>query len=350
MRAQAGWGRARRMTAVLLALAALAACGGDDGTSAADDGGSSTTEGSSAEAASFPVTIEHKYGETTIDEAPERVVSVGFSDQDFVLALGVTPVGIREWYGERPFATWEWAQDELGDAEPTVLGSEEIDFEEVAALRPDLIVGVSSGMTEEDYDTLSQIAPTLTQSGDYVDYGMPWQDATRMIGQALGKADAAEAIVTDLEDRFTEAQETYPDLVGASGVIAFVMAEDEVGGYSDQDGRSRILTSLGMHIPQNIIDLAGDAFYVSFSAENIDRLDADLVVWVAGSDDIIAQIKASPLRGGLPASAEGREVFLNEQDAGAASFGSPLSLGYVLDELVPRFAAAVDGDPATPSD
>ena len=45
-------------------------------------------------------------------------MSVGFTDQDFILALGVTPVGIRDWYGDQPFGTWPWAQDELGSAEP----------------------------------------------------------------------------------------------------------------------------------------------------------------------------------------------------------------------------------------
>ena len=74
-------------------------------------------------------------------------MSVGFTDQDTLLALGVVPVGIRDWYGDQPDAVWPWATDELGDAEPTVISSAELDFEAVAALEPDLIVGLSSGMT-----------------------------------------------------------------------------------------------------------------------------------------------------------------------------------------------------------
>jgi iron complex transport system substrate-binding protein len=97
--------------------------------------------------ADFPVTIEHKYGETTITEQPERVVSVGFADQDPLLALGVVPVGIRDWYGDQPNATWPWASDELGDADPVVLPLTELNFEQISALDPDLIVGISSGMT-----------------------------------------------------------------------------------------------------------------------------------------------------------------------------------------------------------
>ena len=339
----------RQWTAVLAAgvLAfGLAACGGDDATAGSDE----PPGGGDAGVAAFPVTIEHKYGETVIDEAPERVVSVGFTDQDFLLALDVVPVGIRDWYGDQPYAVWPWAQDELGDAEPEVLSADELNFEAVAALQPDLIVGVSSGMTADEYETLSAIAPTLAQSDEYVDYGVPWQAATRAIGQAVGKADRAEALVEEIEGRFADVRAEHPEFEGASGIVAFVMDANEVGGYSDQDTRSRLLTDLGFEIPQEIIDLAGDSFYASFSGENIERLDADLVVWVAGNDEVLAQIRSSPLREALKAVTEGREVFLDVEIGGAAGFSSPLSLPYLLDDLVPRFAAAVDGDPATPAE
>jgi ABC-type Fe3+-hydroxamate transport system substrate-binding protein len=125
------------------------------------------------------VTIEHKYGEITIESPPDRVVSIGFAEQDNLLAIGVTPVAVRDWYGDQPYATWPWAQDELGDAQPEVLPSTELNFEQIAALRPDLIVGISSGMTETDYATLSDIAPTLAQPGDFIDYGTPWSTAAR---------------------------------------------------------------------------------------------------------------------------------------------------------------------------
>lgn len=343
-------GARRRWAAVLLVgvLAVTAAACGSDGADADDVSGSgSEVAVSGAADAAFPVTIEHKYGETTIEEQPERVVSVGFTDQDFVLALGVTPVGIRDWYGDQPHAVWPWAQDELGDAEPEVLSSAEISFEQVASLEPDLIVGVSSGMTEEEYETLSAIAPTITQSDEYVDYGVPWQAATRTIGAALGRADEAEALVDDLEADFAAAREAHPEFAEATGVIAYVMDEDEVGGYGPQDTRSRILTDLGFTLPQEILDLTKDSFYATFSAENVGRLDADAVAWLVSTDAEVAALKASPLRSTLRAATEGREVFVNAELGAAAGFSSPLSLPHVLEELVPLLALAVDGDPST---
>ncbi|HEY6532927.1 MAG TPA: ABC transporter substrate-binding protein, partial [Acidimicrobiales bacterium] len=163
----------RLLGALTLAMALLlgaAACGSDSN----DSSSSATTEVGSSDSA-FPVTIEHMYGKTVVESKPERVVSVGYQDQDPLLALGVVPVGIRDWFGDQPQATWPWAHDLLEGAEPEVLPSTEINFEQVAALKPDLIVGVSSGMTETEYDRLSQIAPTIMQTADQPLYQETWQ-------------------------------------------------------------------------------------------------------------------------------------------------------------------------------
>ncbi|MGI8484593.1 MAG: hypothetical protein ACR2OU_10055 [Thermomicrobiales bacterium] len=42
----------------------------------------------------FPVTIPHVYGETVIPAAPVRVVTIGWSTQDAVIALGIDPIAI----------------------------------------------------------------------------------------------------------------------------------------------------------------------------------------------------------------------------------------------------------------
>jgi iron complex transport system substrate-binding protein len=349
---------ARALVALAAAALLIAACGSDDdadtsaGTvsaaSVADDAASvDTTAGTDGEAA-FPVTIEHKYGSTTIDAEPTRVVSVGFNDQDALLALGVIPVGIRDWYGEQPFAVWPWAQDELGDAEPVVLSPNgvELNVEAVAALDPDLIVGIYSGMTESEYDLLSTIAPTIAQPSEFIDYGTPWQEQTRIVGRAVGKAELAEDLVTSIEDRYASIQTEHPEFVGATSAVAFSF-EGSPGAYTSSDVRSRLLADLGFVIPPDFDEIAGDAFFASFSAEELELLDLDTVVWIVGDDLALDAILELPLRQSLAFATEGREVFANFELSGAFSFSSPLSIPYLLDELVPKLAAAVDGDPAT---
>ncbi len=152
---------ATRLVAVSLTAALLLTACGDDGSSTDDRRPRRHPQPTAGGA--FPATVPHKFGETVVPEAPERVVSVGLTEQDTLLQLGVMPVAVTEWYGEQPHATWPWAHDLLGDAEPEVLSqSDGIEFEKIAALEPDLIVGTNAGLTEKDYELLSAIAPTVT--------------------------------------------------------------------------------------------------------------------------------------------------------------------------------------------
>ena len=293
-----------------------------------------------------PVVLEHAFGSTTVPAEPERVVSVGFTDQDPLLALGVVPVGVREWYGEQPNATWPWATAALGDAQPTVLPAAELAFEQIAALEPDLIVGISSGMTEQDYDRLSAIAPTLARPAGDVDFGTPWQDATRLVGRAVGEDERAEQLVTRLEQRFAEVRAQNPSLAGRTAAFGTMFDATSISAYGPEDARGRLLGDLGLVLPDAVVEGAGDRFFAALSPEQLGRLDGDALVWAAvgASDD---HVRALALRPRLRVVQQGGEVFLDERESGAASFGTVLSLPALLDTLVPKLVAAVDGDPAT---
>ena len=142
------------LTAVLLTAALVAGCG-------ADEPDSGPPAAPPADAA-FPADVEHKFGSTTVPAQPERIAVVGLTEQDTVLALGHKPIATTEWYGDQPDAVWPWAQDELGDAKPTVLSNADgFQFEKIAALRPDLIIGNNAGMQRADYEKLSKLAPTV---------------------------------------------------------------------------------------------------------------------------------------------------------------------------------------------
>jgi iron complex transport system substrate-binding protein len=346
----------KRTLALLVgALVAVSAgCGGDDGA-ATTDATTDTTTGSAPDTtaaetgsvdAAFPVTIEHKYGETVIEAEPMRVVSVGFGEHDGLLALGVIPVAVRDWYGEQPFATWPWAQDELGDAEPVVLASDEENYEQIAALDPDLILGISSGMTEEQYATLSAIAPTVAQPGDFIDYGTPWDVALEIIGRAVGRSAEAEQVIADTEQMFADAIAAHPEFAGSTAAVTFFF-EEQPGAYGSQDVRSRTLGELGFVVPAEIDDLAGDSFFASISAEDLSIIDTDVVVWIGLGEDTTAAVRDLPTRPTLRAAEEGREIVADDILSGAFSHASVLSLEYVIDELVPELALALDGDPFT---
>lgn len=136
------------------------------------------------EPAATGATIAHRYGETTVPADPQRVVTVGFTDHDTVLALGVVPVAYTGRLSDAPLP-WQ----DFGASSPVVLDETAPGFERIAAADPDLILAVHSALTPEQYDTLAGIAPTVAQSADDVDFGTPWQEQARTIGAALGRAE-----------------------------------------------------------------------------------------------------------------------------------------------------------------
>lgn len=337
-----------------LGLMAAAGCGADDPAPAASAGaGSSSSSGpggpdrSEGPGGPFPVTIEHRFGATEVRARPERVVSLGYSDQDPILALGTVPVLVREWFGKQPFATFPWAADRLGGAEPGVIDGE-VNFEQIAAARPDLIVATYGFIDDNQYRTLSTIAPTLAQSGDYVDGGMPWQEVQRVIGRALGRSDEAAALVERAEALLSGARREHPAFEGATGLVAYDFGPGQLGYYGPEDQRARLLASLGFELPPSIAGLVNDEFFGTVSEEQIGLLDADVLVWVEFRPEGAASVKENPVYQGQRVAREGRDVFLGDTTAGAAfSFSTALSIPLALQSLVPRLAAAVDGDPAT---
>jgi len=298
----------------------------------------------------FPVTIDHKYGSTTITATPARIVTVGLTDHDALLALGIVPVGTTEWFGGYPGSIWPWAQDEwaaLGGAVPEAVGGESINFEKIAALQPDLILALYAGVTQEQYDLLAQIAPTVAQPADYVDYGIPWQELTLTVGKAVGQAAAAQALVDEVEAQFVQVQADHPEFVGATAVAT--MAWQGIYLYGPQDIRSRLLTALGFVLPEGIEAITGSDFGGNLSMERADLLDTDVIIWIDPQE--AEGVLGGPVYQALPVHTEGREVLLSSYDelavGGATSFISVLSLPYLLDNLVPMLVAALDGDPAT---
>jgi iron complex transport system substrate-binding protein len=330
----------------VLAVAPLLAACGNDGGSNASPGASS---GSSApEEAAFPATISHKYGETTVEAAPKRVVCVGLTEQDALLALGIVPVGVTYWFGDKELqGVYPWARDKLGDAElPTVLDSANgVEIEKVAALAPDLIIGQYAGITEKEYELLSKIAPTLAQSGDYADYGMPWDEMALNIGTAVGQPAAVQGIIDGVQAQIAKAAADHPEFRGQTA--AAITPYEGLFLYGPEDPRSRMLTDLGFDLPTLITEAEDSEFGVSVSAERTaDLADIGVAVWLdLGSDDAVRAVFER-----TTAYDEGRWFDISEANGSyyvAHSFVTPLSIPYLLERYVPQLAAAADGDAST---
>ncbi|WP_026369529.1 iron-siderophore ABC transporter substrate-binding protein [Kallotenue papyrolyticum] len=299
----------------------------------------------------FPVTITHKYGSSTIPAPPTRVITLGYTEQDPVLALGVIPIAVRDWFGDQPSAVWPWAREQLGTATPTVLRMPfgELNFEQLAALDPDLIIATHAGITAEEYATLSQIAPTLAPGAEYAEFGMPWQEQTRVIGQALGRSAQAEALIAEVEQRIATTRAAHPEFAGAT--IAWASPADTPGQYwivAPHTPPMRFLQTLGWHMPPALVEAinrAGDAeIRAQIGAEALSTLDADVLIWQVATPEQRATIEQDPLYQQLAVAREQRAIFFvgwSDPIYGALSFSTVLSLPYALEQLTPQLAAAL---------
>jgi iron complex transport system substrate-binding protein len=327
-----------RALAALAAAVLLSACGGGGPAPAAQ-------APPAAGGGAFPVTVQHSLGSTVVLAAPQRVVSLGYTDQDTILALGVVPVAIREFTGNRPAATWPWASDRLQGQQPQVLTGE-VSTEAIAALRPDLIVAVSAGLTREQYDTYSRIAPTITQPVGSDAYQTAWQDATHLIGAALGRTAEADRLVGDLEARFAAVRAQYPQFAGKPAAVAAASSSGN-GHYfvwTSDDNRGRFLASLGFTVPAQFDELADGDFYADISGEQLGLLDQnDLVAWITIPGTPNPGIAQQPGAAALRVAREGRVLELTEEQGVAMSFSSVLSLPALLDELPAELAARMGG-------
>ena len=323
------------------------ACGGDD-----EPGGAPGSTTSPPADAAFPVSVEHAFGTTEVARAPERVVTVGYTEQDTVLALGIVPVGVTEWYGELPYATWPWATDELGAGTPTVLSlTDGLQLEKITALEPDLILGTNAGLTEETYAELSAIVPTVTHAEGAEGYFSAWDEQALSIGRALGREADVRDLVDDVEQQFADAAAAHPEFDGTRAVF-LQNAFYDGAAIAYQEGLStQFLTDLGFEVPSELDEFVREAegSQAFIPLERLSVLDrADVLVWATENESDRDRLEEEPFYRNLARVEDGRLVFTDGLVAGAIYFTSVLSLPYVLDELVPALASTLAGDgPAT---
>ncbi|MCX5041324.1 iron-siderophore ABC transporter substrate-binding protein [Streptomyces coelicoflavus] len=336
------WRRlAAALSAAALGVGLLAGCGSDS-----DDPADKAGDGTPAAAGAFPVTVEHAFGTTKIDKAPERVVSVGYTDDQTVLAFGIKPVGMVDQYpnpaGQSPDINtqWPWVKDKWGDTKPEVImknGDTGPNYEKIAALRPDLIVAVYSEIDRAAYDKLSRIAPTVGRTkGEKEPFSAPWQDNALHIAKALGKAEEGEEMVADIQGKLDAAKQAHPEFADQTAVV-LSWYKDSVAPFTSTDVRGRLVTGIGFKYQTEIDEVAGGDFYTTLSPERVDLVDVDRVFVINDKADQDA-LKKFKLFTNLDAVKNGKVSYLLDSEGpavGAAiSQGTLLSMPYAVDELV----------------
>ncbi|MEU0492084.1 iron-siderophore ABC transporter substrate-binding protein [Nocardiopsis sp. NPDC006139] len=330
--------------AALLTLG-LAACG----TPAAEE------EAPAAESAdgAFPVSIESALGTAEIPAQPERVVTLGQGSAETAIALGTVPVGIE---------SYEWGSDETGylpwiheavteaGAEPPTqfAGADDIDFEAIIELEPDVILAPWSGVTQEQYDVLTDIAPTVAYPD--LPWSTDWDQQIEIIGQALGKPEEAGELIEGIETQFEEAAAANPEFADLTFSYVYNTGPGTLGVFLPDEQRVAMVRGLGLQVDpvvETFPETEGTDSAV-IGLENADKLaDSDLVFTFYSSPENREEIEAQELYQAIPAVERGSVVAPEDQPfVTASSIINPLTVPWTLERYVPLIeeaAANLDG-------
>lgn len=300
-------------------------------------------------AVSYPLTIEHAFGETVIESKPERVATVGWENQDTPLALGVAPVGVSAAnYGlvtENNLHPWtDEAFPSLGVDSPVVFNDVDgLDYEAISDSHPDVILASYSGFTQEEYETLSQIAPVVPYKE--APWQTTWKEQTIENATGMGMKKEGEEKVAEVEALIEEKLADYPDLKGTKAAFCWISADDLSSFYiyMPSDPRASYLLDLGLEFPESVKELAENTsdFSITVSRENADQLkDVDMIV-VYGDQSLLDALQEDELMSQIPAVKNGAVALIDSTSALAgASTPSILSIPYEIDEYLSLLSEA----------
>jgi ABC-type Fe3+-hydroxamate transport system, periplasmic component len=360
---------AKMMLLVLMAVLALAGCSGDasdaqdnqassntasavggGATSGSHDEGNASNDATKEGDAEFPITIKHALGETVIPSKPERVATISWANHDVVLALGVVPVGFSEAnYGvQDDSGLLPWTKqrlEELGVTSPNIYrDAAGLDFEAISDSEPDVILAAYSGITQEEYETLSQIAPVVAYPNQ--PWVISWREQVRMNATAIGLAAEGEQLIQETEQFIGDKAAQHPEMKGLKAAfLAFSPGDlSSFWVYMPGDPRGEFLEELGMVFPDNIQPFVtpDTGFALSLSAEHADALnEADILV-TYGDQALLEALQADPMFGKVPAIQRGSMVLIPDGTPLAASLNpNPLSIRYTTDQYVSLIVEAI---------
>ncbi|WP_320672734.1 iron-siderophore ABC transporter substrate-binding protein [Patulibacter defluvii] len=326
------------LAAALTAIGlAAAGCGGGD-----DD--ATTTTAKAAAGSGFPVTIEHRYGKAVIDAAPQRVVALshGSGDLDALVAVGITPVGTSR-DDLNPSGIPPWLTGKVDPKTTELLPfSSGVNFEKVAALRPDLISATGNAGSGTDFERLSGIAPTIAYRDSW--FRQTWQEQTLLVGRAVGREQRAKQAVARTEATLRDVLRRHPGLKGRTFTLSSGFEPGKIVTIRDpKEVVARLFGQIGLRLApgaQKVPKFSADNDGGAVSLENLDALDADVMIVSYVNPQIQRATERNPLFRRIAAVREGRYLAVDQETITQLRVPSVLGIPWALKRIEPVLAKA----------
>lgn len=298
----------------------------------------------------YPIVIKHAFGTTTISKKPQRIATVAWANHEVPLALGVVPIGMAAAnFGDDDgdgLLPWVFERlKELGADKPVLFDEGDgIDFEAVAATSPDVILASYSGLSQSDYDTLSQIAPVVAYPE--APWSTDWRDMIRLNSSGMGMSNEGDALIKKIDADIAKTVSEYPHLKGKSAMFVTHLDATNlstINFYTTNDTRVKFFEDLGLISPKSVVQASQPGqFSGSVSAERIDLFDDVDIVVTYGGDELFTAMRANPLLSKLPVVTNDAVVMLGRDPLGTAANPTPLSISWVLKDYVALLSSAAD--------
>lgn len=302
-------------------------------------------ENTSKEHAPDKIVLDHAFGQTILDRKPERVATIAWGNHDVALALGIVPVGLSKAnYGvSADKGVLPWTEEKIKELNGKANLFDDLDglnFEAISNSKPDVILAGYSGITKEDYDTLSKIAPVAAYKSK--PWQTLWRDMIRIDSKALGMEKEGDELIKNTEARISKELEKHPEIKGKikgkKVLFTMINAADtsKFWIYTSKDPRANYLTDLGLVFPESLKEFESeDSFAKEISAEEANKInDADVII-TYGDDKTLEALQKDPLLGKINAIKNGAVAVIPDNTPLAASCTpTPLSINYTIEEYL----------------
>ncbi|WP_435745806.1 ABC transporter substrate-binding protein [Microbacterium sp. PMB16] len=265
--------RSATLAAVVLSTAlVLTACAG----------GSGSGSGSAGEPSGETRSVKADNGTIEVPVDPQRVVTIGNTTLPFI-DLGGTPVGVTEEPAADVERLPEDQQSTYASATVLAASADEVDMEELATLKPDLI------LVQIPDDEFGLIEKQLTTIAPTVFFGLDteWKGLADGVAEAGNATDALGDQKAQFEERRTEIQEKYSDIIKSTSFVDVIRwTSSDPGTFAIADiGCSEIARDeIGLNLPEAA---EGDdpLAWTSLSFEQLGELSAyDVITYPVDSE------------------------------------------------------------------
>lgn len=295
-----------------------------------------------------PVSITHALGTAEIKERPQRIVTLGQGAAETAIALGTTPVGMESYpWGADDSGYLPWVKEAVeknSEELPELInGGTELDMEAIVKLKPDLILAPWSGITQEQYDLLSQMAPTVAYPDE--PWVTPWETEIDMVAQALGKPEEAKELVADIQAELKKAAK--PEYGNYTYSFIYNDGPGTLGIFFESEQRASMVSALGLKFDPVAETFRDKEVPGTDSAliglENADKLsDSDLIFTFYANPENRKEIEAQPLYAQIPAVKRGSVVAPTDQSlVTASSMINPLTVPWTVERYKELIDAAI---------